>query len=80
MTYVYLLRSIAFPDTWYTGMTGDLKVRLRDHNAGRSIHTADRRPWELVAYLAFKDEHRAIEFEKYLKSGSGRAFARKHFR
>jgi putative endonuclease len=80
MTYVYLLRSIAFPDEWYTGWTQDLKARRRDHNAGRSVHTTKCRPWKLETYLAFADERRALEFEKYLKSGSGRAFARKHFR
>jgi putative endonuclease len=80
MTYVYILRSTPCPDEWYTGLTQDLKKRLRDHNAGRSVHTAKCRPWEIVAYFAFVDERRAVEFEKYLKSGSGRAFASKHFR
>jgi putative endonuclease len=80
MTYVYTLRSLSFPDEWYTGMTHDLRTRFRDHNEGRSVHTARCRPWDLVFYLAFAQEERAIQFEKYLKSGSGRAFARKHFR
>ena len=80
MTYVYSLRSIPFPDEWYTGMTHDLHGRLRDHNERRSVHTRRCKPWELVLYLGFADEKRAVQFEKYLKSGSGRAFARKHFR
>ena len=80
MTYVYILRSITFPDEWYTGHTSDLRTRFRDHNAGRSVYTAKCRPWELVMYLAFANESRAIEFEKYMKSGAGRAFAHKHFR
>ena len=75
-----LLRSVSFQDEWYVGLTTDLGARMRDHKAGRSVHTAKYRPWELVMYLAFADEGRAIEFEKYLKSGSGRAFASKHFR
>jgi predicted GIY-YIG superfamily endonuclease len=79
MRYVYLLRSVPFPDESYIGMTSDLKARLRTHNAGESIHTSKYRPWTLAVYVAFADEHRAIEFEKYLKSGSGRAFANKHF-
>jgi putative endonuclease len=60
-------------------MTTDLRGRLHAHNAGESIHTSKYKPWICVAYIAFADEHRAIEFEKYLKSGSGRAFASKHF-
>lgn len=79
MTYVYLLRSVAFPNERYVGWTTDLKTRLADHNKGRSLHTAKYRPWELVMYLGFADKARAIEFEKYLKSGSGRAFAARHF-
>lgn len=78
MRYVHLLKSIPFPDESYVGMTSDLRARLRVHNAGDSIHTSKYRPWALVLYVAFADEHRAIAFEKYLKSGSGRAFANKH--
>ena len=80
MTYVYVLRSVPFPEEWYTGLTQDLKKRLRDHNEGRSVHTSRCKPWELVVYLGFADERRALEFEKYLKSGSGRSFALRHFR
>ena len=80
MTYVYLLRSIAFPDERYVGRTDDLRTRLLDHNEGRSVHTAKYKPWKLEMYLAFADKPRAIAFERYLKSGSGRAFANKHFR
>ncbi len=80
MTYVYILRSIAFPDEWYAGWTTDLKSRLRDHNEGRSVHTAKYKPWKLEVYMAFADKAHAIAFERYLKSGSGRAFAARHFR
>ncbi len=62
-------------DQIYVGHTGDLKKRLSNHNAGTTSHTAKYKPWELVMYLAFKHETSAIEFEKYLKSHSGRAFA-----
>jgi putative endonuclease len=78
MKYVYLLRSLAFPEQRYIGLTSSLKSRLRAHNAGQSIHTAKYKPWQLVAYFAFKDEGKAASFEKYLKSGSGRAFANSH--
>jgi putative endonuclease len=59
--------------------TDDLRARLAKHNAGEVPHTSKYRPWRLRTYIAFDDEQRAIAFEKYLKSGSGRAFAKKHF-
>ena len=79
MWYVYILRSIAFPDQDYIGATSDLKRRFKDHNAGRSPHTSKYMPWELVWYCAFPDKYKALAFETYLKSHSGRAFAKKRF-
>jgi putative endonuclease len=79
MWYVYLIRSLSAPDREYTGATADLRQRLRDHNAGKSTHTAKYAPWESIWYGAFPDKLKALEFERYLKSHSGRAFARKHF-
>ncbi len=75
MKYVYLLQSITHPEQRYVGLTGDVQKRLAAHNAGQSYHTAKFRPWSLVGYLAFSDESKAVAFEKYLKSGSGNAFA-----
>jgi putative endonuclease len=77
MKYVYLLQSISHPNQRYVGLTADIDNRLAAHNAGQSTHTAKYRPWTLVSYLAFIDEDRAAAFERYLKSGSGRAFADK---
>ena len=77
MWYTYIIRSINFPEREYTGATADLKQRMADHNAGKSTHTAKFTPWELVCYIAFTDKYTALEFEKYLKSHSGRAFAKK---
>jgi predicted GIY-YIG superfamily endonuclease len=77
MRYVYIIRSIHFPDQKYTGASTDLKQRLSDHNSGKSTHTAKFSPWKLVWYCAFPDKYKALEFEKYLKSHSGRAFAKK---
>jgi predicted GIY-YIG superfamily endonuclease len=77
MWYVYIIRSVSFPEHEYTGATANLKKRIEDHNAGKSTHTAKFTPWELVWYSAFRDKYRALEFEKYLKSHSGRAFAKK---
>lgn len=79
MFYVYLIRSERFADQRYIGFTADLKKRIAVHNAGGSVHTAKYKPWVLVSYHAFADERRAREFEYYLKSGSGKAFASKRF-
>jgi len=79
MYYVYLLKSLHFPDKIYVGYTADLKKRFATHNAGGSIHTAKYKPWELVMYLGFAEKVKAAEFEKYLKSQSGRVFIRKRF-
>jgi putative endonuclease len=77
MWYVYIIRSVSFPEQEYTGATADLKQRIMDHNAGKSTHTAKFIPWKLVWYCAFSEKLQALEFEKYLKSHSGRAFAKK---
>jgi putative endonuclease len=77
---VYVLRSEIQPDRYYTGLTADPQARLASHNAGLSIHTASGRPWQLIAFISFADAAKAERFERYLKSGSGRAFARRHFR
>jgi predicted GIY-YIG superfamily endonuclease len=77
MKYVYFLESIAHPDQTYVGLTDDLKARLKTHNSGGSPHTAKFKPWRLRTYVAFSDPEQAAQFERYLKSHSGRAFARK---
>lgn len=77
MRYVYLLQSEARVDQRYVGLTSDLKQRLAEYNTGKSPHTSKHLPWKLVAYIAFSDERKAEIFERYLKSGSGHAFARK---
>jgi putative endonuclease len=77
MFYVYMLRSSHTPGQTYVGYTADLKTRLAVHNSGGSPHTAKFRPWVLVNYQAFSEQDRALAFERYLKTGSGKAFARK---
>jgi predicted GIY-YIG superfamily endonuclease len=76
--YVYILQSLQEPGRFYTGITDDLKATLFKHNSGSVTHTAKYRPWRVKSYIAFSDEARATAFEKYLKSGSGRAFAKAH--
>jgi putative endonuclease len=77
MKYVYLLQSLSDPKQRYIGITSAIEKRLSAHNSGQSPHTAKYCPWALVGYMAFTDESKAAAFEKYLKSGSGRAFAEK---
>jgi putative endonuclease len=79
MFYVYLLKSESHPKQPYVRSTCDLRQRLRDHNQGRCSQTAKFRPWIVIAYFAFVHEQTAIAFEKYLKSGWGRAFINRHF-
>lgn len=77
MHYVYILRSLSSPERYYTGMTRDLVSRLAKHNGGEVPHTSKYVPWEIKTYVAFSAQAQAIAFEKYLKTASGRAFARK---
>ena len=79
MHYVYLLRSQAHPTQTYIGLTESVEKRLQSHNEGTNKHTAKFRPWTLVSYTAFQSRERAAEFERYLKVGSGHAFAKRHF-
>lgn len=77
--YVYRLIGISSSEKHYVGFTTDLETRLKTHNLGKVAHTAKYRPWKLDSAHAFVDEKKAISFEKYLKSHSGREFARRHF-
>ncbi len=77
--YVYMLQSMTNPDRFYVGMTEDLEERIKEHNAGAVPHTSKDRPWRVETAVAFRSRIKAVAFEKYLKSHSGRAFAQKHF-
>ncbi len=77
--YVYMLQSVVNPERFYVGLTDDLHERLAKHNAGEVGHTTKFKPWAIKTAIAFRDRERAAEFERYLKTGSGRVFARKHF-
>jgi len=79
MYFVYVLRSEKYPKQHYYGFTTNVTLRLESHNAGQVPSTVRLRPWKLLAYTAFPDKGMALRFEAYLKSGSGRAFAKKHF-
>ena len=75
MHYVYILQ--CNDGLTYTGCTEDLKERFQRHSNGHVPATRSRLPVEVIFYCAFKDKYKAFEFEKYLKSGSGRAFIKK---
>jgi putative endonuclease len=45
--YVYILQSEADPERFYTGLTDDLRTRLKHHNSGRIVHTSKWKPWRL---------------------------------
>ena len=78
--FVYILKSICSPHEYYVGITSDPHARLAAHNDGLSPHTSRHRPWRALVVIEFDEEAPAIEFERYLKTGSGREFARRHFR
>jgi putative endonuclease len=75
MFYVYSLKC---KDGHYVGCTNNLKVRVNRHNQGRVSATANRLPVSLDFYIAVVDKYVAFELERYLKSGSGRSFIKKH--
>ena len=82
--YVYVLVSQVDKTVHYSGLTRDLGARLLRHNRGGCVHTSDHRPWRIETArietaTAFRSERKARAFEKYLKSGSGREFTRRHF-
>ena len=75
--YVYILQSTGHTDHFYSGFTTDITERLKYHNAGHVPATKPYRPWRIKTCIAFTDEKRARAFEQYLKTQSGRAFAKK---
>ena len=77
--FVYVLQSQAHPEHYYVGLTSDIASRVASHNAGTTQSTRPYRPWKLLLYMAFFDDKKARRFEVYLKSGSGRAFCKRHF-
>ena len=78
--FVYVLKNEEQPASYYTGITCDVEQRLAQHNRGESHHTSGAGPWRVDVVIEFADEARAAKMERYLKSGSGRAFAQRHLR
>ena len=76
---VYVLQSQTAPERHYVGIASDPQARLAWHNNGPCGYTTDYRPWMITVVIEFPTEQQAVRFERYLKSGSGRAFAQRHF-
>jgi predicted GIY-YIG superfamily endonuclease len=76
--FVYVLRSENDPNRHYVGVTSAVDNRLEWHNHGPCGQTRRHRPWSVLVVIEFPNEQRAACFERYLKSGSGRAFAKRH--
>jgi putative endonuclease len=79
LIYVYILRSVRYPERYYIGIARDLRSRLKKHNGREVSHTSKYAPWTIKTYIAFSNDAKAFAFEKYLKTASGRAFAKKRF-
>lgn len=77
MYFVYILKSKK-DGSLYKGSTENLKQRIDDHNNGSAIYSSTKKPYKLVWYCAFPTKTQALQFEKYLKHGSGHAFAKRH--
>ena len=77
--YVYILVDVATGTHRYVGFIQDLSARLAKHNAGDVPHTSKFKPWRIETAVAFDSKEKAAAFEQYLKSGSGREFAKRHF-
>jgi len=76
--YVYILVSATDDEMHYTSITRDLRSRLAEHNRGKCPHTMKQRQWNIETAIEFRPEQKARRFERYLKTGSGREFARRH--
>ena len=77
--YTYILVDVETGTPHYVGSTQDLSLRLEKHNSGEVPHTAKFNPWRIETAVAFDSQEKVTAFEKYLKSGSGREFAKRHF-
>jgi putative endonuclease len=80
MFYTYILSSINLPEQRYIGHSSNLSQRLQEHNSGKCPHTAKFAPWIIEWYCVFQELEKTQAFERYLKSGSGHAFAARHLR
>jgi putative endonuclease len=66
------------PSAIILALPKNIDQRVKEHNEGKSLHTAKYGPWELAVYLGVPSKTKALDLEHYLKSGSGRAFLQRH--
>ncbi len=78
MFYVCVICSITHRKRYYIGFTENIDQCIKEHNEGKSLHTAKYGPWEIAVYLTVPSKTKALDLERYLKSGSGRAFLQRH--
>ena len=78
MNIVYILQNTKNPNRHYIGVCSDLENRIAEHNAGECKTTTNAGTWRLETAIYFSDQQKANAFERYLKSGSGRAFSKRH--
>ncbi|MBU1888156.1 MAG: GIY-YIG nuclease family protein [Candidatus Omnitrophica bacterium] len=76
---VYVLVSTQYSDRIYIGLTENLSQRINEHNSEKSTYSSKYGPWKLAVYITFTQKEKAVKFEKYLKSGSGFSFLKRHF-
>jgi predicted GIY-YIG superfamily endonuclease len=76
---VYILQSELDPERYYVGVTYKLDLRLEEHNAGLDTYSRKFKPWRVKTAIYFRESNKAFLFERYLKTGSGRAFIKRHF-
>lgn len=77
--YVYVLHSVSAPDRHYVGLTDDILRHLAAHNRGELPQTARHGPWRVHVVMKFGTAEAAAQFERFLKSASGRAFTQMYF-
>lgn len=77
MYFIYIIKSVSFPEKFYVGYALDVNARIEKHNEGGSIYTRNYGPWELIVHFGFDERSKALKFEKYLKSHAGRIFMQK---
>jgi len=75
--HVYIIQSQRDANHFYTGYTENIEQRLSEHNSGKCVYTLRHQPWKFKTVLSFSNKQKALAFEKYLKTQSGRAFAKK---
>ena len=74
MHYVYLLQSVSKKAQQFVGICSDLKDCLRKHNARFFETTSLYTPWSVEMAMFFRDEKKALQFQKYLSSEAGTSF------